>query len=72
MAEVFISYAPTNLVVMLVSVGLLMGITRPAARELRLVDKRESRAAAVARETSSDLDRDRRYGGARGASAGRR
>jgi cell division protein FtsW len=68
----FISYAPTNLVVMLVSVGLLMGITRPAARELRLVDRRESRAAAVARETTSDLDRDRRYGGARGAGAGRR
>jgi cell division protein FtsW len=69
----FISYAPTNLVVMLVSMGLLMGITRPAARELRLVDRRESRAAkAVVRETTGDPDRDRGYSGARGAGAGRR
>ena len=40
----FISYAPTNLLVMLVSMGLLMGIARPAARELRLVDRRQQRA----------------------------
>jgi cell division protein FtsW len=69
----FISYAPTNLLVMLVAVGLLMGITRPAARELRLVDRREQRqATAVARERPADPDRDRRYRGARGAGPGRR
>jgi cell division protein FtsW len=69
----FISYAPTNLVVMLVSVGLLLGIARPAARELRLVDRREERrAAAVARDSADDLDRDGRYRGSRGASASRR
>ena len=39
----FISYAPTNLLVMLVSIGLLLGIARPAARELRLVDGHEQR-----------------------------
>jgi cell division protein FtsW len=69
----FISYAPTNLLVMLVSVGLLMGIARPAARELRLVDRREQRrAAAVARDGSTDPGSDRRYSGSRGTSAGRR
>ncbi len=34
----FISYAPTNLLVMLSTVGLLLGIARPGARELRAVD----------------------------------
>src|SRR6204780_22537 len=43
----FISYAPTNLLVMLVSVGLLMGIARPAARELRLVDGEEQRRTSA-------------------------
>ena len=38
----FISYAPTNLLVMLVSIGILLGIARPAARELRLVDGRRA------------------------------
>jgi cell division protein FtsW len=68
----FISYAPTSLIVMLMSVGLLLGIARPAARELRLVDRREQRdATAVGREGSTtDPDRDRRYGGARRAGAG--
>jgi cell division protein FtsW len=69
----FISYAPTNLLVMLISVGLLLGIARPAARELRLVDRREERrAAAVAHDHTADPDRDRRYSGSRGTSAGRR
>jgi len=69
----FISYAPTNLLVMLVSVGLLMGIARPAARELRLLDRREERrAAAVARDGTADSDRDRRHGGTRRAGAGGR
>ena len=69
----FISYAPTNLLVMLVSIGLLMGIARPATRELRLVDRREERlATAVARDDTADPDRDRRHRGTRGASAGGR
>ncbi len=76
----FISYAPTNLLVMLGSVGLLLGIARPATRELRLVDRREQRrTSAVAGEVSDeryarheDRDRGRRYGGTRGSSAGRR
>ncbi|HTW11710.1 MAG TPA: putative lipid II flippase FtsW [Solirubrobacteraceae bacterium] len=75
----FISYAPTNLLVMLGSVGLLLGIARPAARELRLVDRRgERRTTAVARDTygegygpGEDRDSRRRDGGTRGARAGR-
>jgi cell division protein FtsW len=69
----FISYAPTNLIVMLVSVGLLMGIARPATRELRLVDQRPQRAStAAARELADDPDRGRRHSGTRRAGAGRR
>lgn len=68
----FISYAPTNLLVMMVAIGLLLSIARPAARELRLVDRREERrTAAVARDSTSDPDRDRRHRGARGAGARR-
>jgi cell division protein FtsW len=76
----FISYAPTNLLVMLSSVGLLMGIARPAARELKLVDRRpRRRAAAVASQASggvyadtTGLDRGRGNGRPRGSGAGRR
>ncbi len=69
----FISYAPTNLLVMLTSVGLLLGIARPAARELRLVDgNEEPKRSGAARERAIDPDRDRRYRGSRGAGAGRR
>jgi len=68
----FISYAPTNLLVMLVSIGILLGITRPAARELRLVDRQEQRhTSAVAYDGSPDSDRDRRHRRTRGAGAGR-
>jgi cell division protein FtsW len=34
----FISYAPTNLCVMLASIGLLLNISRPGARRLRAID----------------------------------
>ncbi|HEX8975029.1 MAG TPA: putative lipid II flippase FtsW, partial [Solirubrobacteraceae bacterium] len=34
----FISYAPTNLCVMLASIGLLLNISRPGARRLKMVD----------------------------------
>jgi cell division protein FtsW len=76
----FISYAPTNLLVMMSSVGLLLGIARPAAKELKLVDRRPQRAAtAAARDANgeaygyaADRDRGRRDGRSRGAGTGRR
>lgn len=68
----FISYAPTNLLVLLVSIGILLGIARPAARELRLVDGHEQRhTPAVGYDGSPDSDRDRRYRRTRGSGAGR-
>ena len=68
----FISYAPTNLLVMLVSVGILLGIARPAARELRLVGGDEQRrTAAVGYDSTPDSDRDGRHRRARGAGTGR-
>ncbi len=61
----FISYAPTNLCVMLAAVGLLLNIARPAKR-LQVVE-------APSRDSSADRDRRRRDRGARGARAsGRR
>ncbi|MGH2842716.1 MAG: putative lipid II flippase FtsW [Solirubrobacteraceae bacterium] len=78
----FISYAPTNLVVMLSSVGLLLGIARPRVPELRIVDQRPQRVTAAARlganehgethEQHADRDRRRRDRRPRGAGAGRR
>jgi cell division protein FtsW len=54
----FISYAPTNLVVMLACVGLLLGIARPTAKELRLVDQRRDRISITDnRERSRSLSR---------------
>jgi hypothetical protein len=52
----FISYAPTNLWVMLASIGLLLNMSRPKAGRLRVVDPEtaitasESRASSTARE----------------------
>jgi cell division protein FtsW len=69
----FISYAPTSLIVMLTSVGLLLGISRPAARELRLVDRRDLGSIwAVAVDGTADPDRDGGHGGARRPSTGGR
>ncbi len=68
----FISYAPTNLVVMLVAIGLLLGISRPAARELRAVQDDADESPASPYEGAADLDRRRRHGGARRAGAGGR
>jgi cell division protein FtsW len=57
----FISYAPTNLCIMLASVGLLLNIAQPGARRLRAVgDGAEGR------------DRRRRDGGPRRSGAGGR
>ena len=53
----FISYAPTNLCVMLASVGLLLNLSRPAARRLRAVDAPERAPAAA---DARDADRERR------------
>ena len=58
----FISYAPTNLCVMLAAVGLLLNIARPGARRLQVVEAPE-------RERSEDRDRRRRDRGARRARA---
>ncbi len=59
----FISYAPTNLCVMLASVGLLLNISRPGARRLQVVE-------APASERPEDRDRRRRDRWARRAGAG--
>jgi cell division protein FtsW len=63
----FISYAPTNLCVMLASVGLLLNISRPGARRLKV-------AEAPTRDSAADRDRRRRDRRARraGARGGRR
>ena len=61
----FISYAPTNLCVMLAAVGLLLNIARPGARRLQVVEAPE-------RERSEDRDRRRWDRGARRARAGGR
>ena len=74
----FISYAPTNLCVMLAAVGLLLNIARPGARRLRVVspERQSSRAGATgrrappARDPATDRDRRRRDRGARRAGAG--
>jgi cell division protein FtsW len=63
----FISYAPTNLCIMLASVGLLLNIARPGARRLQVVE-------APTRDSAADRDRRRRDRRARrtGPRGGRR
>ena len=61
----FISYAPTNLCVMLAAVGVLLNISRPGARRLKVVEVPERDAAA-------DRDRRRRDRRARRAGTGSR
>jgi cell division protein FtsW len=61
----FISYAPTNLCVLLSAVGLLLAIARPGARRLQAVE-------APPGDAPADRDRRRRDRGARRAGAGRR
>jgi len=67
----FISYAPTSLIVLLSSVGLLLNVARPAPGQLRAVDGGRDRVRAT-READADRDRRRRDGRARGAGAGGR
>ncbi|MGA2924962.1 MAG: putative lipid II flippase FtsW [Solirubrobacteraceae bacterium] len=59
----FISYAPTNLCVMLASVGLLLNLSRPGARRLQVVEAPRS-------ERPEDRDRRRRDRRTRRAGAG--
>jgi cell division protein FtsW len=59
----FISYAPTNLCIMLAAVGILLNIAHPAASRLRLVHGAGS-------ERGSDRDRGRRDRRARGTGTG--
>jgi cell division protein FtsW len=61
----FISYAPTNLCVLLASVGVLLNISRPGARRLKVVEN-----PAATRERDQDRDRRRRDRRARRARAG--
>lgn len=61
----FISYAPTNLCVMLAAVGVLLNISRPGARRLKVVEVPE-------RDTAADRDRRRRDRRARRAGTGSR
>jgi cell division protein FtsW len=72
----FISYAPTNLCVMLAAVGLLLNIARPGGRwRLRAVDAvglGSSRRESAPREAATDRDRRRRDRWARRAGAGGR
>jgi cell division protein FtsW len=56
----FISYAPTNLCVMLAAVGLLLNISRPGARRLRAVEGPGSRARAKSSGRDAAADRERR------------
>ncbi len=60
----FISYAPTNLCVMLAAIGLLLNIARPGAERLRVVPDRD-------RESDQDRDRSGRDGRSRRAGASR-
>jgi cell division protein FtsW len=59
----FISYAPTNLCIMLAAVGLLLNIAHPGARRLRAVD-------GPGGEGTENSDRRGRDGRARRAGAG--
>ena len=52
----FISYAPSNLCVLLASMGLLLNISRPAARRLKAVEPSESST-----RPDADADRTRRH-----------
>jgi cell division protein FtsW len=61
----FISYAPTNLCVMLASVGVLLNISRPGARRLKVVEGRPSSSAAERERRRQDRRRRRTGSGAR-------
>jgi cell division protein FtsW len=66
----FISYAPSNLCVMLAAVGLLLNVGS-ASRGLRAVGDRSRGGAGERAKKTADRDRGGRDGRARGAGAGR-
>ncbi|MGB2710329.1 MAG: putative lipid II flippase FtsW [Conexibacter sp.] len=66
----FVSYGPTNLMVILASVGLLLNVADANRSHLRLVDS--SRRRPAGRDAAADRDRRGRDGGARRAGAGGR
>lgn len=66
----FISYAPTNLCVMLASVGLLLNVSRPGARRLRGLTDTDAGAPRTSSPRESDADRDRRRRDRRARRAG--
>src|SRR5437763_16813840 len=59
----FISYAPTNLCVMLAAVGLLLNISQPGARRLRAVDGTAERPPDRDRSRGNRRPRRPRAGG---------
>jgi cell division protein FtsW len=61
----FISYAPTNLCVMLASVGVLLNISRPGARRLKVVEGQPSSSAAERERRRQHRRRRRTSAGAR-------
>jgi cell division protein FtsW len=65
----FISYAPTNLCVMLASVGVLLNISRPGARRLKVVEGQPA-ASQAEREQRRQARRQKRADGGRRRSAG--
>ena len=64
----FISYAPTNLCIMLAAVGLLLNISRPGARRLRVVDTPPQRSATEREKQRQARQGRRTVGGRRSAS----
>jgi cell division protein FtsW len=65
----FVSYGPTNLMVILMSVGLLLNVAEVSRSRLRLVDPARR---SPANRDAADRDRRRRDGGARRSGAGGR
>ena len=65
----FISYAPTNLCVMLASIGLLLNISRPGTRRLRAVPEGDEHPIRLSRRDRDGARRSERAAGSPGASA---
>jgi cell division protein FtsW len=69
----FVSYGPTNLIVILAAVGLLLNLADRNRAYVRLVDSERRSTSATSRERAdADRDRRRRDGGPRRAGSGGR